>query len=449
MRAARLIRRLAVAVLALAATGGSLAAQDFDLGPEQPADTIQVVDRIVAVVGNRPILASQVDEALFQRQGQTPLPQSPDSIAALRLQVLNDLVDTELLVQAAMRDTMIQLTDAEIAEAVERQFRAVRDRFPSDADFRRELQRAGFPSPEEYRRWLTDEQRRELLQNRLVETRRASGDISEVQPTEQELRAYFERFRGQLGQRPATISFQQIVVSPKPTEAARERARQVADSIAGELRNGADFATAARRFSASPEGQQGGSLGWFRRGRMVPEFERVAFSLRPGQISDPVETSFGWHVIQVERVQPAEVSARHVLIAPDLTDADRERARQLADSLHRAILAGASFDSLQRIHHDPGQPREAPTVPLENLPEPYRPPLDSADAGDVVPPFVAADPSGRTGFAIVRVTDRQAAGEVRYEDVRDRIRAQLAQELAIRRYVDRLKRGAYVEVRPL
>ena len=438
-----------VALLALAGAAAPLSAQDVDFGFDAAPDTVQLVDRVVAVVGNRPILMSQVDEAVFQRQGQTPPPQSPDSLAALRRIVLNDLVDTELLVQAALRDTMIQVTDAEVAEAVERQYRSVRDRFPAETDFRRELQRAGFPTPEEYRRWLTEEQRRELLQNRLVEARRASGDIAEVQPSEDELRAYYDRFRAQLGQRPATVSFQQIVVSPRPTAAALERARQIADSIALELRNGADFATAARRFSASPEGQQGGSLGWFRRGRMVPEFEQVAFSLRPGQISDPVKTAFGWHVIQVERLQPAEVNARHILIAADVTDADRESARQLADSLHRMILAGASFDSLQRIHHDPAQPREAPTVPLENLPEPYRAPLDTAPAGTVLPPFIATEPTGRTGYAIVRITDRQGAGEVRFEDVRDRIRAQLAQELAIRRYVDRLKRSAYVEVRTL
>lgn len=448
MRIAGRHRAVAVA-LALAAAASPAAAQDFDFGFDDAADTIQVVDRVVAVVGNRPILASQVDEALFQRQGQTPLPQSPDSIAQLRRTVLNDLVDTELLVQAALRDTMIQLTDAEVAEAVERQYRSVRGRFASENEFRSELRRAGFPTPEEYRRWLTDEQRRELLQTRLIEARRAAGDISEVQPTEQEVRAYYERFRSQLGQRPATVSFQQIVVSPRPTAAALERARVIADSIAVELRKGADFATAARRFSASPEGQQGGSLGWFRRGRMVPEFEQVAFALKPGQISDPVKTTFGWHVIQVERVQPGEVNARHVLIAPDLTDADRDQARQLADSLYRLILAGASFDSLQRIHHDPAQPREAPNVPLENLPEPYREPLDGAAAGTILPPFLATDQAGRGGYAIVSITGRLGAGEVRYEDVRDRIRAQLAQELAIRRYVDRLKRSAYVEVRAL
>lgn len=442
-----MFRRLVPAALACASAAAPLAAQEF--GIEDAADTVQVVDRIVAVVGDRPILMSQVDEALFQQQGQAALPQSADSIAALRGAVLEELVSTELLVQAAMRDTAVIVTEAEVAEAVDRQYRSIRDRFGSEVEFRSELQRAGFSSPDEYRRWLTDQQRRELLRNRLIEARRASGEIDNVQPTEQELREYFERFRPQLGQRPATISFEQIVVTPSPTAEARARAQALADSIARELRAGADFATAARRFSSSPEGAQGGSLGWFRRGRMVPAFERVAFALRPGQISDPVETSFGWHVIQVERVQPAEVNARHILITPELTDADLERARAAADSIHQALLAGAAFDSIQQERHDPAEPQTAPGVPLEQLPEPYRAPLAQADSGDVVPPFAAPDPAGRTKFAIVRVTGRTAAGEIRFADVRDRIRSLLAQELGIRHYVDRLRRGTYVEVRAL
>src|SRR5439155_990863 len=83
--------------------------------------------------------------------------------------------------------------------------------------------------------------------------------------------------------------------------------RQLAESLVVVLRHGASFADVAKRYSAdSTSREQGGELGWFRRGPMVKQFEDVAFRMRPGEISDPVATEFGYHMIQVERVRTAE-----------------------------------------------------------------------------------------------------------------------------------------------
>jgi peptidyl-prolyl cis-trans isomerase SurA len=391
-----------------------------------------------------------VDEELFSRQAQgVKLPTEPGPLEAVRRQVVSSIVDEELLVQQATRDTTIQVTDQEVADGVEQQVRKVRGNFTSEVDYRNELKKAGFLTPEEYRRWLTDQQRRAALQNRLIDGLRSAGKLKPVAPTEQEMRKFFEDQKGNLGTRPATISFRQIVVTPKPTAAAKARARAQADSIVLELRRGADFATAARRFSQDPGTRdQGGSLNWFRRGVMVPEFERVAFSLKPGVVSDPVESPFGYHIIQVERTQPAEVQARHILLTPAIDSANVARARGLAARLSDLIAKGVSFDSLQRIHHDPsGGEREAENVPADKLPEAYAKVIAGADSGAIVPVFTLKGTGDREQFVVLQVTGRRSQGEIRYEDVKDRIRQQLGQELAIRRYIDQLRKATYVDMR--
>ncbi|MBA3894530.1 MAG: peptidylprolyl isomerase [Gemmatimonadales bacterium] len=435
-----------------AAPIGAATAQDTTAraAPAPPRDSVIVVDRVLAVVGNRPVLASQVDEELFSRQAQgVDLPDDPKQLDALRREVASSIVDEELLVQQAVRDTAIQVTDQEVADGVEQQVRKVRGNFTSEVDYRDELKKAGFQTPEEYRRWLTDQQRRAALQNRLIDGLRSSGKLKPVSPTEQEMRKFFEQQKGNLGSRPATISFRQIVISPKPTAAAKARTRAQADSIVLELRRGADFATAARRFSQDPGSRdQGGSLNWFRRGVMVPEFEKVAFSLKPGVVSDPVESPFGYHIIQVERTQPAEVHARHILLTPTIDSANVDSARTLASRLRDLLAKGASFDSLQRIHHDAsGGERVAENVPADKLPESYAGPIADADSGAVVPVFTLKGAGDRDQFVVLQVTGRRSQGEIRYEDVKDRIRQQLGQELAIRRYIDQLRKTTYVEMR--
>ena len=215
-----------------------------------------------------------------------------------------------------------------------------------------------------------------------------------------------------------------------------------------ELRRGADFATAAKRFSQDPGSKdQGGSLNWFRRGVMVPEFERVAFSLKPGVVSDPVESPFGYHIIQVERVQPGEVQARHILLIPDIDSIHVDSARALADSVRRPAPAGASFDSLQRaaarpVGREAGGQR-ARGQAARGLRQGVRQRrLRRGRAGVHFPARGRASSSSS-----LQVTGRRPQGDIRYEDVRDKIREQLASSSRSARYIDRLRRSTYVDIR--
>ena len=413
----------------------------------------EATDRIIAIVGNRPILLSEVDEMLtarMQQNNQTP-PSDTAQLNPLRRQMIQELIDLELIYQVALTDTTVRVTDEQVNAAVDEQVRNVRRKYQSDAQYRADLQKSGFFTPEEYRRWLSETQRKELIRNALLDHLRGSGKLKAVIPTDRELRAAFEQQKGKQ-QRPETVSFKQVVITPKPSAAAKARALAQADSILVELRKGADFATAAKRFSMDPASKdQGGSLGWFRRGQMVTKFEDVAFMMRPGVISNPVETEYGYHLIQVERAQPAEVSARHILIIPELTKADQDTAEAIANRVKAQLEAGANIDSIIRAYSDPLEEKDVRDLPSDKLLPAYTEAFKDIPAGGYTPVFRLESPAdpNRSKFAVAMITDRQSAGDFRYEDVKDRLRGQLGDQMAIRRYLDRLRAASFVDVREL
>jgi parvulin-like peptidyl-prolyl isomerase len=416
-----------------------------------PADS--VVDRIVAVVGNRAITRSQVIERLFQgtlQQGGPP-PTDPVQRARLERQIVEALVNEELLVQEAGRDTAIKVLEEDVTKAVDANIRATRARYTSEAAYRRDLRIAGFETSDEYRLWLTEQQRRTFQIRDLMQRLQAQGKLKPVAPTEREMREYFEANKASFGKRSEAVSFRQIIIAPPAKPEAKARARALADSILAELRKGADFANAARRFSMDPQSRDnGGEIGWVRRGIGLDQrFEDVAFALRPGVVSDPVETPFGYHLIQVTRTQPAEVQVRHILIRPAVDQEDADSAARSAERVREALQRGASFDSLARLFHDKGEERDLDNIPLEVLPESYREALQGVEAGGVTRVFTlqeAGDPT-RAKYAVLLVTARIPAGEVRYEDVKEQIRQGLGQQLTQNRYLDRLRQATLVEIR--
>jgi len=439
------------ALLAIIAplTAMRLAAQDPAL---TPVGAPTVVDRVIAIVGNQPILNSHVEEAMFQRQQEgLTLPSDPAARREIRAELINELISTELLVQEAQRDTTIVVTDEEVSSAVQQTLSSIRRQFASELEYEEELKKAGFQTPQEFRRYRMEQQRRALLQSRLISTKEQEGRLKPIQPTEQEMRAYFDARIGQVsGERPATIAFQQIVIQPEPSEAAKDAALATADSVVLLLRDGADFAELAKAVSNDPgSAENGGDLGWFRRGVMTPEFEQVAFAQRPGVISDPVESPFGFHVIQVERTQPAEVQARHILIRPMVTATEAAEAAALADDIYAALLDGVPFDSLQRVYHNPSDFEKTPEISVEELTPPYSEVFAEADSGEVFPPFKLPAPDGNTlndKVVVAEVILRRAEGKVTYADVKENIRQSLAREMSVQDYLDDLRAGTYVKI---
>ena len=406
------------------------------------------VDRVVAVVGNHPILYSNVMEAVNVRRSQG-LTLPTDSVGQEKLMrtILNDLVDEEVLVQKA-KDEKVVVADNDLATTVEAQIKRVRGQFQTEAEFRAELSKAGFGTPEEYRRSLTDDARRQALQSQLIAKLKQDGKLVQVGVSEADVSKTYAERKADLPKRPATVTFRQIVIATKPSPAAREVARVKAESLLAEIRNGGDFEKIAKRESMDPSKDQGGDLGWNRRGAMVPEFERVMFSIPPGVVSNVVETPFGFHIIRVDRVQPAEVKVRHILIKPVIDSAAVAAARAEADTVVAQLRRGVPFDSLSKRHHDPMELRGA-FDPWERsqLPPEYAAALAAKKAGDIAGPFRIEDPRRGAKFVVVSMLTAVEGGDFTIDDLRERIREQLSQEKAMRRMLDALRQTTYVSIR--
>jgi peptidyl-prolyl cis-trans isomerase SurA len=409
---------------------------------------VDTVDRVVAVVGSSAItwsdLAAAVNE---QRAAGLQLPSDPAGQLAVARGVLNDLVDQEILVQKA-KDVKVEVTDDEVAPQVDKQIKDVRSHFQSDIEYRNELKNAGFGSPEEYRRTLFDQFRRRLIQQKTFAELQKRAKPASV--TEEEVTAAFDKVKSPLQKRPATIAFRQIVIAPVASKHADSVALAKAESLLVELKKGADFAEMAKRESMDPGTKNvGGDLGWNRRGSgLVPQFEAVMFSLRPGELSPIVKTSFGYHIIRVDRVQPAEVKARHILIAPVIDSNDVHVAQLRADTVADLGRKGANFDSLVAKYHDPAEEKGVlQPFPVDSLPVAYRTAVADAKPNDIPAPFALTSPSGGTKYAVVQIVARTDEGQYSLAEERELIRSQLAYEKQARTLLDDLRKQTYVSLR--
>ena len=419
--------------------------------PKLPTDSAGLqVDRIAAVVGDRPILWTEVMEEINERRARgLKVPTDSTEQMEMARGVIQEMIDEEVIVQHALRDTSVHVSDADVQAAADAQVKRVRSQFKTDAEFAQALKGGGFGTPDEYKRWMIERSRRSALQEKLFAKMRQNGKIVPMPVSEQDVNEAFEKSKSNLPKRPATVTFRQIVVPAQPSPKAKAAAKAKAESLLVEVRKG-DFEQIAKRESMDPSSKElGGDLGWSRRGQMVPEFERWMFALAPGQISPVVETTFGFHIIRVDRVQPGEVKARHILIRPVIDSADIAAAKVRADSVMALWQAGANFDSLAAKYHDSEEERGS-LQPFDRtqLPESYKTAFEGKGTGAFVPPFAIDDPArGAKKYVVAQVVKADDGGEYTLSDFKNQIRDQLAQERGMRRVIDQMRKDLYVSVR--
>lgn len=407
-------------------------------------------ESIAAIVNKEVILESEVDESLQQAIAQYHVdPEDSIAVARLRKDVLQQLVDEQVILAEATRQG-VTVTKADVDQGVDQQMQQVRSRFPTQQDFQKALAQEKYTEAS-LRKKYEGEVRKQLLVMRMVG--REVQNKTTVNDTE--VRAFFESHRDSLGKNPERLKLASIVIAYEPDSIQVKRGRARADSLRNVIVKGKPFAEVAAAASDDPSGQRGGDLGTFQRGMMVPEFEDVAFGLKPNEISQPFRTRFGWHIVQVmEHIAKTDstgesVHARHILVGLKATPADEERARKKAIGIRDSLVAGASFAAMAKRYSSDTSSRDSGgvigEVPLPDLPPTFREPLTGLREGEISVPL-----KGDAGYYVFKVLGHAPESEYKFADVKDRLKeVVMNQKLRdnYQRWLERIRKNVNVEIK--
>lgn len=234
-------------------------------------------------------LALQIKRALLNKQTATQFrgPQGAKNQLDAQRESLNQLLRQELIAQEG-RALGIKVAPGEIAEQVKQ----LEQRNGGPAKLKREAEKQGF----------TLAQVREFFADQLLVQKVAKEITKKDEPDEATLRAYYDQNSSVYQDQ---VHAAHVLICGSFDAAARKcnftpEDETTARKVTADARRGTDFAELAKKFSVDTSNKdKGGDLGFFRKGQMVPEFEQAAFAMKVGDISDPVKTDFGFHVIKV------------------------------------------------------------------------------------------------------------------------------------------------------
>ena len=248
-----------------------------------------------------------IQVARVSQQGQKV---SDDQMAKLKNDILNSLIEREILYQQSQK-VGIQVTD----QIVDDQLAAIKKRFPSETEYKTALSKMNLSEDE-----VKVQIKRGLSIKELIDQQIAS----KVVITDEESKAYYDK-NPQMFKQPEQIKASHILikVDAKADEAKKAEARKKIEEVQQKLKDGGDFAALAKEYSEGPSSAKGGDLGYFRRGQMVKPFEEAALALKPNEVSDIVETRFGYHLIIVYDIKPEQT-----LTYADVKDKINQRMKQ-------------------------------------------------------------------------------------------------------------------------
>ncbi len=409
----------------------------------------EIIDRVIAVVEDRAILQSEIEmeyrQHLFQNQ-VTSLPS--DQEAQLRSQILEQLVADQLLAVHADKSG-IEIPGGAVEDELEKSLAESRRAAGGDEAFEKELEKAGLTLQQLRTQW-----KEKIRSGYLVERLLRSEVFRDITVTDTEARQYYREHRSELDKRPATMKLAQIVVMPGVADAASNTSLERVRAVETEIRAGKDFAEAAEEHSEDPSAKYGGSLGFIKLGDLgSPPFEEAARKLIVGDVSPPVLTRFGWHLIKLEDVSEDQVKLRHILIKVESGDEQVEEAAERVRNIRREILGGLDFgEAAAKYSADEKTKNNGGVIENELVLKHLIGKADylleilkETDVGGISP-VVKED----AGFKIIKVLEKNPARPYTYQEVKMELENHLAQQKRMEKfqeYVHELKGIYYVDIK--
>ena len=407
-----------------------------------PARAVVLVDRIVAIVNKEVITYSELYAAVGRaerelRRRNTPAPDRP----VLERQMLERLIIDKAQLQIA-RESGIRIDELQLDRAVER---IASSNNLTLAEFRRALEADGVT----FDAWRNDI-RQQMIMGRL----REREVENRVQVSETEVDVFLEQTKARTDN--AEFNIAHILVRV-PEGASPERIRQArerADQALGEIKGGAPFGRVAASYSDAPDALQGGVLGWRSQDRLPELFSEVLLKMQPGQVSEPLRSPAGFHILELVDRRGAGVEApvrqtrlRHILIRTNEAISESEARRKLMDLRDRLVNGNADFAELARTYSDDGTAARGGELdwvyPGDTVPE-FERAYEELKIGEVSQPV-------RTpfGYHLIQVLERRASDvspERKRMQARNALRDRKADE-AYQEWLRQLRDSTYVELR--
>ena len=385
------------------------------VGPAMAAPAIppELLDRIVAVVDDEVILWSELNVRVLEEMMDASERPSLELIERRRASTLEAMIDEQVLVSKAKRDS-VEIDNSVVEETLSNQISSVKSRLGPD-ELEQMLGRSGMSERQlkaKYRKQI----RHQMLHSQMMRIIASRQFV-----TRRDVDAYREAHLDSL---PAQISLSQIFLKIAASEDVLTQARERLAEARRRLDSGADFADVASELSEDPgTAIGGGDLGCYSPGTLVPEFEQAATQLKPGQISEPVLTEYGYHLILLREIRENDVCASHILTLARTTAGDRRRVVDRLRELRKRALAGEDFAELAReFSQDPRTAQQGGLWSIfkrEEMPPFLEPFISHLLLGEITEPFLMDD-----GGRIMKVNDDQATleGFVREQLMVERMR---------------------------